>query len=137
MGKGRVLVVDDSAMVRRAIVLTLSSSAELEALVGDVLEACDGTSALRIMAESQPDLVLCDLVMPGFDGLKVLRARVGHPELLAIPVIMLTGEADRDRQTELFDAGAADCVAKPFEEHELVSRVGTYLRARVAREPAV
>ncbi|MCC6897490.1 MAG: diguanylate cyclase [Polyangiaceae bacterium] len=130
MPRGRALVVDDSAPVRAAVAETLRQSGDLE----EVLEAEDGLAALRIMAEAKPDIVICDLVMPGCDGIQLLRLRSAKPELTGIPVLILTADTELDRKVELFDRGATDYVCKPFDPRELVARVRVHLRLKLMAE---
>ncbi|MBI3204736.1 MAG: diguanylate cyclase [Myxococcales bacterium] len=130
MPRGRALVVDDSAPVRAAVAETLRQSGDLE----EVLEAADGLAALRIMAEAKPDIVICDLVMPGCDGMQLLRLRSAKPELTGIPVLILTADTELDRKVELFDRGATDYVCKPFDPRELVARVRVHLRLKLMAE---
>ena len=130
MRKGRILVVDDSPAVRREVVETLEASGEFEA----PRECEDGFAALRAMAEHKPDIVLCDLVMPTCDGINFLRLRAAKPELLPIPVLMLTSAADQDKKVDLLERGAADYITKPFHRGELLARVRIHFRLRVLQE---
>jgi two-component system cell cycle response regulator len=130
MPRGRILVVDDSAPVRAAVAETLRQAGDLE----EVLEAEDGLVALRLMAEAKPDVVVCDLVMPGCDGIQLLRLRSAKPELASIPVLILTADTELDRKVELFDRGASDYVCKPFDPRELVARVRVHLRLKLMAE---
>ena len=119
MAASRILIVDDNAMIRQEIKAVLMKDDSF----GSFLEAGDGLSAFKILMEQQPDVVLCDLVMPGFDGLKLLGLKASRPELAQIPVIMLTAEDDLDRKAEILERGASDYVLKPFHEKELLARV--------------
>jgi diguanylate cyclase (GGDEF)-like protein len=125
--KGRVLVVDDSAAVRKEVVAVLSASEEFEVIA----ECEDGFAALKSMADIKPDLVLCDLVMPGCDGIQFLRLRAARAGLDQIPVLMLTSAGDQDRKVELLELGAADYITKPFHRGELLARVRIHCRLRV------
>jgi two-component system, cell cycle response regulator len=118
-GLGSILIIDDSATMR----------SQLAAILADtfagvrILEAGNGLEGFKVMIGQLPDLVVCDLVMPDFDGAKFLALRAQKPSLLKIPVIMLTSDSDPDRKVELFDRGAADYVTKPFHAKELAARV--------------
>ncbi len=125
-----ILVVDDSAAIRSQIKGVL---AQVDA-EHQFLEAGDGLQAFKIMVDRQPDLVVCDLIMPVFDGLKFLALRATRPELANIPVIMLTADADANRKLEVFDQGAADYVSKPFNERELLARVKVHYRLKVLQD---
>src|SRR5215208_7211452 len=115
----RVLLIDDSLALRNQLRLILEQA--LDAV--EFLEAADGLQGFKLLAEHRPDLVVCDLVMPIFDGLKFLALRATRPELGQIPVIMLTAEDDPNRKVEVLDRGASDYVTKPFNDKELVARV--------------
>jgi diguanylate cyclase (GGDEF)-like protein len=130
MPRGRILVVDDSAPERAATVATLEQAGEF----AEVLQAEDGLVALRMMAEKKPDLVVCDLVMPGCDGVQLLRLRSAKTDLAGIPVLMLTADTEDDRKVELFERGASDYVRKPFEPRELVARCLVHLRLKLLTE---
>ncbi len=116
---GRILIVDDNAMIRQEIKAVLMKDGTFD----QFLEAGDGLSAFKMLMEQTPDVVLCDLVMPAFDGLKLLSMKAARAELSQIPVIMLTAEDDLDRKAEILERGASDYVTKPFHEKELVARV--------------
>ncbi|MET0324675.1 MAG: response regulator transcription factor [Ilumatobacteraceae bacterium] len=114
-----VLVVDDEPMVREVVATYLRRDGLR------VEEAVDGPSALTWLAEHQPSLVVLDIMLPGTDGLTILRRLRAEGQ---IPVILLTArteEADRVRGLEL---GADDYVVKPFSPRELAARVRTVLR---------
>ena len=96
-----------------------------------------GESALEALAEDPPDLVVLDVMLPGIDGIEVLRRLKGtNPE---IPVILLTAKALEADRVGGLEAGADDYVTKPFSLRELIARVKARLRARTpdARAPDV
>jgi two-component system, cell cycle response regulator len=94
-----VLLVDDSPTMRNQIRRVLQESLGIEGVV----EAKDGLEGFKLMVEHRPDLVVCDLIMPGFDGLKFLSLRATRSDLSHIPVIMLTSESDLDRKVEVLE----------------------------------
>lgn len=102
-----------------------------------VLTATSGERALEVARKEMPSAVILDVMMPGLDGLEVLRRLRGDPRTQAIPIILLTakgGEADRVVGLEL---GADDYVVKPFSPRELIARVKAVLRRTERRdEPA-
>ena len=118
-GKARILVVDDeselTSLVRRAL--------EREGF--DVVEARDGEEALRLFAESRPDLVVLDIMLPGVDGFEVCRRLRANSD---VPVILLTARAGEEDRVSGFELGADDYVVKPFSVRELVARVKAQLR---------
>lgn len=129
-GGRRILVIDDSTAMRSYLRATLEKhDPSLE-----VIEASDGLSGFQRLTEGRPDLVLCDLQMPKFDGLKLLSMWASRPELREIPVLMLTAEHDAERKAKLLAQGAADYITKPFHGGELVARVAIHLGVRKLRE---
>jgi diguanylate cyclase (GGDEF)-like protein len=127
---GTVLVVDDSAAARGQIRAAL----EAACCAREVLEADDGLGAFKLAVVRRPDLIVCDLVMPRFDGLKLLALCASNQQLASVPVIMLTADRDPDRKADLLDRGASDYVTKPFHEKELVARVRAHLRLKLAQD---
>src|SRR5579859_7174883 len=126
----RVLLVDDSAALRNQLRHILETALD----AAEFVEAGDGLQAFKLLSEHRPDLVVCDLVMPMFDGLKFLALRATRPELVQIPVIMLTAEDDPNRKVEVLDRGASDYVTKPFNEKELVARVRVHYRVKALQD---
>ncbi|MDQ2646103.1 MAG: diguanylate cyclase [Myxococcota bacterium] len=125
-----MLLVDDSPTIRNQIRGVLEGTGEFSRF----LEADDGLHAFKLLAEHKPDVVVCDLVMPVFDGMKFLALRGTRPELSHIPVIMLTAEQDSERKAEILDRGASDYVTKPFNDKELLARVRVHLRVKVLQD---
>jgi len=125
-----ILIVDDSASIRGQIrgVLQLVEGFD------EFIEAGDGLQAFKLMLDRHPDLVICDLIMPVFDGLKFLALRATRPELASIPVIMLTAEGDANRKVEVFDQGASDYVTKPFNDRELLARAKVHYGLKVLQD---
>ena len=116
----RILVVEDDTAIREGIVDALS----FEGL--DALEADHGDRGLELALESDCDLLLLDLVLPGRRGLDILsRVRTDRPTLPVIIITALGEESDRIKGLEL---GADDYVVKPFSVKELLARVHAVLR---------
>ena len=111
------MIIDDEIHIRRLIVQMLE-------LAGyQVLEAASGPEALRLIEETRPDVITCDIFMPGMTGFDVLEALKSEPTTAKIPVIMLTAlgqEKDTNRAMEL---GAADYVTKPFGTTKLAETI--------------
>jgi two-component system, OmpR family, response regulator VicR len=123
----RVLVVDDEPIVRDVLKRYLGREGF------EVHTAPDGEAALERFAETHPDLVLLDLMLPRVDGFEVfrrIRARNGTP------VIMLTARGDETDRIVGLDLGADDYVGKPFSPREVVARVKAVLR-RAALEGGI
>jgi two-component system KDP operon response regulator KdpE len=125
MSRQVILVVDDEAPMRKYI------TANLKARGYDVLTAEDGTEALKLIDEQTIDLLILDIMMPGPDGLDVLR-RVRRD--MEVPVVMLSARGRETDKVEALDAGADDYLTKPFGVEELLARVRAALR-RVGSAP--
>jgi two-component system chemotaxis response regulator CheB len=123
----RVLVVDDSAYVRKIVKEMLGRSADIE-VVG---AARDGEEALRLVEELQPDVVTCDLIMPGVDGVEFIRRQMA---LRPVPIIVVSIAAEASETVlAALDAGAIDFVQKPTAlATEKVFAIADELIAKVA-----
>jgi len=124
--KRRVLVVDDEDNVTHLVSSALRFDG-FETLVAD-----NGTSALAKVAESDPDLIVLDVMMPGLDGLGVLQnLRAAGSQ---VPVIFLTARDTANDRVGGLRAGADDYVIKPFSVEELLARVHAVLRRSAPEE---
>jgi len=117
--RGRILAVEDDAAVRGLLVRLLQDDGY------EVFEADDALGAMEHLGANPPDLVLLDVVLPGVDGLDLLR-RIRRKS--TVPIIMLTGRTDEADRIEGLRSGADDYVLKPFSPGELVARVESVLR---------
>jgi putative two-component system response regulator len=88
---------------------------------------CNATEVLPLMIREEPDLVLLDIVMPGFSGLELLEAIRADAQLAHIPVVMLTALEDRETKCRALTLGATDFLAKPVDPSELISRIRNVL----------
>ena len=121
MRPGKILVVDDDPDVRMATRDFLSSKGY------EVAVAEGGREALRLIDASPPDVVLLDVAMPDMDGMATLkRIAATHP---AIPVIMVTANADIEITSKVLQLGAADYVPKPFDLDYLDQAISIQLSA--------
>ena len=114
-----IMVIDDEQEILRLLKRTLEPEGY------DVVTANGGVSALLLMEERRPDLVILDIMMPGLDGFQVLdfiRKRSN------IPVIMLTGRGEVTTLRDALVLGADDYVRKPFGKRELLARIRAKLR---------
>ncbi len=109
-----ILVVDDEPRMVRTLTINL------RARDYDVESAGDGRSALQIMSERAPDVIVLDLGLPDIEGIEVLR-RIRETSM--VPVIVLSAQQDSDDKVEALDAGADDYVTKPFGMDEFLARV--------------
>ena len=119
MDARRILVVDDEANIRRIV------TSYLRADGFDVSEAPDGDAALAIFDRVDPHLVILDVMMPGRDGIEILRELRTRSDVY---VIMLTARAEETDRVVGLSVGADDYVTKPFGAKELVARVKAVLR---------
>jgi DNA-binding response OmpR family regulator len=118
----RILVVEDEP----DIVEVVSYNLKQAGLEVDSVE--DGETALERVKESQPDLIILDLMLPGMDGLEVCRLMKQQAATKGIPVMMLTAKAEEVDRIVGLELGADDYVIKPFSPRELVLRVRAILR---------
>ncbi len=126
----RVLIVDDSPSIRREIRQAL----EDEGIGVECHEASNGIEGFRSLMDRPADLVLCDLVMPEFDGLKFLQLVSSRPELAEVPIIMLTAIGDVDQKVKVLGSGASDYITKPFHAGELLARVKVHLKIKTLQD---
>lgn len=114
-----VLAVDDDPAILRTL------SINLRARDYEVEMAQDGRSALQIVAERMPDLILLDLGLPDVDGIAVLTQLRSFTQ---VPIVVLSARHESDDKVEALDLGADDYVTKPFGMEELLARVRAALR---------
>lgn len=116
----RVLVVDDDALVRKAVRLTCESEGY------SVLEAERGADALGQVERGRPHIVLLDLMMPDRSGFEICRElrHAGH----RMPVVILSAKTDEIDVVLGLEMGADDYISKPFRPRELLARLGAHLR---------
>lgn len=118
----KVLVVDDEKDLVELLDYNLKKDGYL------VLTAGDGAEALRLVGSEAPDLVVLDIMLPGMQGLEVLKAIRKRPDTQGIPVILLTAKSEELDRVLGLELGADDYVTKPFSPRELVARVKAVLR---------
>jgi two-component system, OmpR family, response regulator ResD len=119
--RGSVLVVDDEPTIGLVV------SRYLERAGYDTRIAADGLAALDAVAERSPDLIVLDLMLPGIDGLEVMRRVRERPDRTSA-IILLTAKGDESDRVLGLRLGADDYVVKPFSPAELVARVDAVLR---------
>lgn len=121
-----VLIIDDSEAVREKIIKTLES----RDLFSRFYQAEDGLEGFKKLLASPVDIILCDLEMPRMDGFKFLGMLKGRPEVSDTPVIILTGNDDRELKIKGLEQGACDFITKPFDPEELVARMRVHLKIK-------
>lgn len=125
MTNARILVVDDEPQITRTLRTTLAVHRY------DIRVANDGETALEIMKDWSPDLVITDVSMPNMDGLALCRELRTRSQ---VPIIVLSVKEDERTKVKALDFGADDYVTKPFNMNELVARVRAHLRRAPANE---
>lgn len=121
----RILIVEDNAT---AAALT----GEMLRLNGYAIDiVADAAAALEAVNSNPPDLILLDVLMPGRDGIDLCRELKEMPATRLIPVILITGMADRDLRLRAIEAGADDFLNKPFDPEELFARVGSLVKIKL------
>jgi diguanylate cyclase (GGDEF)-like protein len=121
-----ILIIDDSELIRKQIRQILTEHVPNLRIV----EAEDGIAGVKAALENPVDLILCDLEMPGLDGFKVLSMVNSHENLRDVPVIILTGNSQREDKIRGLGQGASDYITKPFDSAELVARVRVHLKIK-------
>jgi two-component system phosphate regulon response regulator PhoB len=118
----RILLVEDEADIRQILSYNLGQAGH------EMIVAECGETALELLRETRPDLVLLDLMLPDISGLEVCRRLRSDASLRATPVIMLTARSEEIDRVIGFELGADDYVAKPFSVRELSLRIQAVLR---------
>lgn len=128
--KPQVLLVDDQPGVLEMLGLFFDRAGF------DVEKATDGLTALKMISESQPDIVVLDVMMPGMSGIEVCRQLRSQPQTSQLPIIMLSAKGEVDDKLVGFEAGADDYVSKPVARQELLARANALLhRAQYTKIP--
>jgi len=120
-----VLVVDDDKTIHALLAATLRKDCR-------VVTAASGEEALKKAAESAPDAVLLDIMMPGIDGYETCRRLKSNGSCEQMQVIMVSAKSSREEQMRAFEAGADDYVVKPFDPCELRSRIHLHFELQEA-----
>ena len=118
----KILVVEDEAPVRDMICFALSKADY------DCFGAKDAVDARRQVAETPPDLILMDWMLPEMSGIELTREFKGNDLTREIPVIMLTARGEEDDKVRGLESGVEDYVTKPFSPRELMARIKVILR---------
>lgn len=125
----RLLVVDDEAILLKAVAATLRAEGY------DVATARGGTDALVKLNQTMPDLIVSDIRMPGMDGFELARILRSNPRTALIPIIFLTAKGERRDRIEGFRSGVDAYLTKPFDPDEMLAVVAGIL-SRIERTGA-
>lgn len=118
-----ILIIEDDAHISDMV------SDALTAEGFRVLQVWSGTEALLLLEKKTPDLILLDLMLPGYSGEELL------PQIKEIPVIVISAKAGVDSKVETLLSGARDYLSKPFSLKELLARITVQLRNTASRPP--
>jgi diguanylate cyclase len=123
----RVLVIEDEAAIRE----------RMERMLGfegyEVRGAADWMAGVSLAHAFKPDVILCDVTMPGLDGFGALDVLRRHLDTEAIPIVFVTAATDRRSMRRAMEGGADDWLTKPFTSEELLASVAAQLRKRALR----
>jgi two-component system chemotaxis response regulator CheY len=124
--KGTILVVDDSAMMRKVILRTLKmAGVEFET----VLEAGDGNEALVHLRVSKVELIMCDINMPVMNGLQLLQRIHEEKLVVGVPIVMVTTENSEPQVRQAIQYGARGYIRKPFSIEHIINNVKPLISA--------
>ena len=129
MNKQKILVIEDNIDIGENIVKLLSLSGF------DTIEAVDGREGAKFALQELPDLILCDIMMPGLDGYGVLHILSKHRETHNIPFIFLTAKAEKSDMRKGMTLGADDYITKPFDETDLLTAIENRLKKSANNQP--
>lgn len=123
---GTILVIDDSAMMRKVVLRTLKM-AGME--FDTVLEAGDGLEALAVLKENKVQLIMCDINMPNMTGLELLEELKKTDLAQGAPIVMVTTEASEPQVRQAIMSGARGYIRKPFTVDHIKNNVRPLLAA--------
>ena len=122
MGKATILVIEDDPDIRELLSFSLSKEG------WSLVMAEDGEKGLLALPSANPDCIVLDILLPGMDGLEVLRKLKSDPLRRKIPVIMTTAKGDESDVVAGLELGADDYVVKPYSPKVLTARIRAALR---------
>jgi len=122
----KILIVEDDESINRLINLALLSEGYY-----NIQKAFDGVTALGLINNSMPDIILLDIMLPELDGLSLCRKIKADKVLKSIPVIMITAKSLEEDVLNGFEAGAVDYITKPFSTKILLARIKAHLTKEI------
>ena len=129
--KKKILVIEDEEMVRDGLIEILSNHKY------DVIGAKNGEEGLELAHKFFPDLILCDIMMPGINGYQVLEALQQDDNFVTTPFIFLTAKTEREDIREGMGLGADDFITKPFKFHELINAIDArFIKEQIRKDKA-
>jgi two-component system phosphate regulon response regulator PhoB len=127
MAKATILVIEDDPDIRELLSFSLSKEG------WTILLASDGEEGLALLRSTNPDCVVLDIMLPGMDGLEILRALKADGARKRLPVIMATAKGEESDIVAGLELGAEDYVVKPFSPKVLAARIRSALRRVASR----
>jgi signal transduction histidine kinase/ligand-binding sensor domain-containing protein/DNA-binding response OmpR family regulator len=121
--KKTILVIDDDGQIRKYIKSVLES-------IYVIYEAENAEAGLEIARKKQPDMIVCDVMMPGMNGIELCSIIKQDQQLSYIPMILLTASAGLENKIKGLESGADDYIQKPFEKDILIARIANLLQTR-------
>lgn len=118
MGRKRILVIDDDEALGRMLRMHFEESGGYQCLI-----ATSGKAGLKLVETYKPDLILLDIMMPGMDGIEVLKRLKGNERTLPVPIVMLTAVKDEGTRRKAIRYYGEEYIEKPFEIDVLKTRV--------------
>ena len=125
MAKATILIIEDDPDIRELLSVSLAKE------VWKLLMAEDGETGLAMLGEADPDCIVLDIMLPGMDGLEILRALKADPLRRRLPVIMTTAKGEESDVVAGLELGAEDYVVKPYSPKVLAARIRAALRRTV------
>jgi two-component system phosphate regulon response regulator PhoB len=122
MSKINILIVEDEAAIRGMLMIVLEQAGFVP------IAAAEVDSAQKILADSFPDLILLDWMLPGISGVEWARRLKKDPSFRELPIILLTARGEEEDKVRGLEIGADDYLTKPFSPKELVARIRAVLR---------
>ena len=123
MATKRILIVDDDADIREATQLCLEITGQWE-----VLKAADGHQGIAIAQQEKPDAILLDMMLPGMDGISILKKLREDADTKAIPVIVLTAKAQSREQKSFATLNVASVITKPYDPLTISDQISSALQ---------
>ncbi len=112
----KILLVDDDPKIRALLQATIGGRYK-------IIEAGDGRETIEKVKKEKPSLIILDVLMPNMDGFEVCRIIKNDPELIKIPVILLTAKKDPEDRRRGIEAGCDEYFTKPFSPRALLKRI--------------
>ncbi len=116
-----ILVVDDDELMQKSFKTVLAAENY------KLMFASSGIEALNLLRKRRPDLILMDVMMPDMDGIETIRRIKSVEQLFTIPIIMVTGNSEKNVVTECLRVGAADFVVKPLKREIILDKIHKFL----------